>query len=60
MQDSFNLAWKVAHVLQGRADPKILETYEAERGQAAAALIAFDHKVNCFFLRRVAMVQRPD
>ncbi|MRX09013.1 NAD(P)-binding protein [Pseudoduganella sp. FT25W] len=29
--DAINLAWKLAHVLQGRADAKLLDTYEAER-----------------------------
>jgi 2-polyprenyl-6-methoxyphenol hydroxylase-like FAD-dependent oxidoreductase len=29
--DAINLAWKLAHVLQGRADAALLDTYEAER-----------------------------
>jgi len=31
IQDSYNLAWKLALVLQGKADPSLLETYNAER-----------------------------
>jgi len=31
VQDSLNLAWKIAAVLQGRADPKLLESYNIER-----------------------------
>ena len=31
MQDSFNLAWKLAAVLRGQAGPGLLDTYEAER-----------------------------
>jgi 2,4-dichlorophenol 6-monooxygenase len=31
MADGFNLAWKLAYVLDGRADPSLLRTYEAER-----------------------------
>ncbi|KAJ5746210.1 hypothetical protein N7520_011392 [Penicillium odoratum] len=31
IQDAYNLAWKVAHVLKGQASPSILETYTAER-----------------------------
>jgi 2,4-dichlorophenol 6-monooxygenase len=30
-QDAYNLCWKLAAVLQGRAGPGLLETYEAER-----------------------------
>jgi 2,4-dichlorophenol 6-monooxygenase len=31
IQDSFNLAWKLAHVLRGHADPSLLDTYDDER-----------------------------
>lgn len=31
VQDAHNLAWKLAYVLDGRADPSLLETYESER-----------------------------
>lgn len=31
IQDSFNLAWKLAMVLQGTASPALLESYSAER-----------------------------
>ena len=31
IQDAFNLAWKLAFVLQGHADPSLLATYSAER-----------------------------
>ncbi|MGD9952903.1 MAG: FAD-dependent oxidoreductase [Burkholderiales bacterium] len=34
-QDANNLAWKLALVLQGRARPELLDTYEIERGFAA-------------------------
>jgi 2-polyprenyl-6-methoxyphenol hydroxylase-like FAD-dependent oxidoreductase len=38
--DAVNLAWKLAHVLQGRADPALLDTYEAERIIFARRLVA--------------------
>jgi len=38
--DAVNLAWKLAHVLQGRADPALLNTYEAERIVFARKLVA--------------------
>ena len=34
VQDAENLAWKLAEVLQGKAQPKLLETYEEERVSA--------------------------
>jgi 2-polyprenyl-6-methoxyphenol hydroxylase-like FAD-dependent oxidoreductase len=38
--DAFNLAWKLAEVLRGRASASILETYEAERLPFARRLVA--------------------
>lgn len=35
VQDANNLAWKLALVLDGRATPALLETYDIERHQAA-------------------------
>jgi 2-polyprenyl-6-methoxyphenol hydroxylase-like FAD-dependent oxidoreductase len=34
--DAHNLAWKLAHVLRGDADPSLLDTYDAERGPVGA------------------------
>ena len=31
LQDAYNLAWKLALVISERADPTLLDTYEAER-----------------------------
>jgi 2-polyprenyl-6-methoxyphenol hydroxylase-like FAD-dependent oxidoreductase len=31
VQDAFNLAWKIAHVLGGKAGPELVDTYSAER-----------------------------
>ncbi|KAF9124057.1 hypothetical protein BGW39_008497 [Mortierella sp. 14UC] len=39
LQDAHNLTWKMALVIHGLADPKILETYEQERGPVAKAVI---------------------
>jgi 2-polyprenyl-6-methoxyphenol hydroxylase-like FAD-dependent oxidoreductase len=38
--DAINLSWKLAHVLQGRADAALLDTYEAERIVFARKLVA--------------------
>lgn len=42
MQDTFNLGWKLAAVLEGRSAPELLHTYSAERQAIAKDLIDFD------------------
>ena len=44
MQDTFNLGWKLAHVLQGRAEASLLHTYSAERWTEAKRLIETDQE----------------
>ncbi|MFD1694460.1 FAD-binding monooxygenase [Roseibium aestuarii] len=44
MQDTFNLGWKLAAVLQGLARPELLLTYSAERQGIAQDLIDFDRE----------------
>jgi hypothetical protein len=40
LQDAYNLAWKLALVISGRADDSLLDTYEAERRPFAQKLLA--------------------
>ncbi|MDQ0466015.1 2-polyprenyl-6-methoxyphenol hydroxylase-like FAD-dependent oxidoreductase [Caulobacter ginsengisoli] len=40
IHDAHNLAWKLAHVLNGRADPALLDTYDVERRHVAARTLA--------------------
>ncbi|MET0781134.1 MAG: FAD-dependent monooxygenase [Microbacterium sp.] len=40
IQDSFNLAWKLAMVCQGEADARLLDSYEAERRPVAVMVTA--------------------
>lgn len=42
LQDGFNLAWKLGHVLEGRSPDALLATYSAERQVVAKNLIDFD------------------
>jgi phenol 2-monooxygenase len=42
MQDTFNLGWKLASVLEGRARPELLQTYTPERHAVGQGLIDFD------------------
>ena len=44
MQDTFNLGWKLAAVLEGRSPPQLLSTYSAERQAVARELIEFDRE----------------
>jgi 2-polyprenyl-6-methoxyphenol hydroxylase-like FAD-dependent oxidoreductase len=39
VQDAHNLAWKLAHVVNGHADEKLLDSYDAERGPVARSVI---------------------
>jgi 6-methylpretetramide 4-monooxygenase / 4-hydroxy-6-methylpretetramide 12a-monooxygenase len=45
IQDAFNLAWKLAMVLQGYADTALLDSYDAERVPIGQALLASTSKV---------------
>ena len=49
MRDSFNLGWKLAAVLRGRAKPELLHTYTAERRTLAKQLIDFDRELAALF-----------
>jgi len=63
LQDAYNLAWKLALVVRGQAEPGLLESYGEERRQVAQRLLgttdrAFmllvsDHRVAGFFRTRV-------
>jgi len=44
MQDTFNLGWKLVHVLQGRADARLLRSYSRERLTEAKRLVETDHQ----------------
>ena len=46
--DAVNLAWKLASVIQGRADEKLLDTYEPERIGFARKLVATTDQVFTF------------
>lgn len=54
MQDTYNLCWKIASVLNGTSDRSILKTYQSERRRIAQDLIAFDHKFSRLFSGRPA------
>ncbi|KAK3711443.1 hypothetical protein LTR37_009622 [Vermiconidia calcicola] len=49
MNDSYNLGWKLACVLHGIAEPKLLHTYSGERQAIAKLLIDFDREISKMF-----------
>ncbi|TKA21985.1 hypothetical protein B0A50_08483 [Salinomyces thailandicus] len=49
MNDAYNLGWKIASVLKGQADPKLLHTYTEERQDIAQMLIEFDREIARLF-----------
>lgn len=44
MQDAYNLAWKLALVLQGKADPSLLDSYDAERAPVGKQIVTRANK----------------
>ncbi|KAJ5611359.1 FAD binding domain-containing protein [Penicillium lagena] len=54
MQDTYNLGWKLAHVLKGYSDGSLLKTYQSERRRIAQDLIEFDHRFSRLFSGRPA------
>ena len=44
MGDTFNLGWKLTHVLTGRSHANLLHSYSAERLEEAKRLVETDHK----------------
>jgi len=52
LQDGYNIGWKLALILQGRAKPELINTYAQERGQTAKQLIDFDRYWTKLFKRK--------
>jgi phenol 2-monooxygenase len=60
MQDAFNLGWKLAAVLQGRAAPSFLRTYTEERQTIARELIEFDREWAAMLSAPLKSATNPD
>ncbi|MDY7106196.1 MAG: FAD-dependent monooxygenase [Actinomycetota bacterium] len=60
MRDGFNLGWKLAAVLRGRARPDVLRTYSAERHAVAKRLIDFDREFAAMFSANPRTEDDPD
>lgn len=59
MQDGFNIAWKLGHVLEGRSPESLLSTYSAERQVVAKNLIDFDKEWSSLMAKRPEDFEDP-
>ncbi len=60
MMDTFNLGWKLAAVLRGRAAASLLHSYSAERQSVAQNLIDFDREWSAFIAQPTADPEHPE
>ncbi|NLQ16982.1 3-hydroxybenzoate 4-monooxygenase [Marinomonas sp. M1K-6] len=60
VNDTWNLGWKLAHVLSGRADKALLQTYSYERQLVAQQLIDFDREFSKMFSAKPKSAEHPD
>ncbi|WP_404287454.1 FAD-dependent monooxygenase [Glutamicibacter arilaitensis] len=60
IQDGFNLGWKLAAVLEGRAPQALLDTYAEERKVIAQNLINFDKEWSSLMAKPVEEWEDPD
>ncbi|WGW13882.1 FAD-binding monooxygenase [Saxibacter everestensis] len=59
MQDGFNIAWKLGHVLEGRSPESLLPTYSAERQVVAKNLIDFDKEWSTLMAKKPEEFEDP-
>ncbi|WP_457971664.1 FAD-binding monooxygenase [Arthrobacter sp. D1-17] len=59
MQDGFNIAWKLGHVLEGRSPESLLSTYSAERQVVAKNLIDFDKEWSTLMAKKPEEFEDP-
>ncbi|TLM83059.1 FAD-binding monooxygenase [Pseudarthrobacter sp. NamE5] len=59
MQDGFNIAWKLGHVLEGRSPESLLSTYSEERQVVAKNLIDFDKEWSSMMAKKPEEFEHP-
>ncbi|SFS14932.1 phenol 2-monooxygenase [Agrococcus baldri] len=59
MQDGWNIGWKLGHVLDGRADEALLDTYSLERQVVAQNLIDFDKEWSTLMAKPASEFENP-
>ncbi len=60
MQDGWNIAWKLGHVLSGVAPEELLETYSVERHEVAQNLIDFDREWSSLMAKPAEEFENPE
>jgi 2,4-dichlorophenol 6-monooxygenase len=60
IQDSYNLAWKLHHVIRGLAAPSLLDTYDAERAPVARQIVERANQSIADTGRIIAALDVPD
>ncbi|MGA1126448.1 MAG: FAD-dependent monooxygenase [bacterium] len=60
LNDTWNLGWKLAHVLTRRARKSLLRTYSEERQQVAQTLIDFDRDFSKMFSMKPKSKENPE
>lgn len=60
MQDGWNIAWKLGHVLSGVAPEDLLETYSVERHEVAQNLIDFDREWSSLMAKPAEEFENPE
>ena len=54
IQDAWNLGWKLALVVRGLADPRVLDSYEAERWPVGQTLLRYTDRIFSVFVRSMS------
>jgi 2-polyprenyl-6-methoxyphenol hydroxylase-like FAD-dependent oxidoreductase len=54
IQDAWNLGWKLALVTQGSADPRLLDSYDAERWPVGRFLLRYTDRLFATFTRALS------
>ncbi|MAF16814.1 MAG: phenol 2-monooxygenase [Marinomonas sp.] len=60
VMDTWNLGWKLAHVLTGLAPESLLATYSLERHEYGQALIDFDREWSAMFSAKPKSAEHPE
>lgn len=60
VNDTWNLGWKLTHVLTGRANAELLQSYSFERQTVAKQLIDFDREFSKMFSAKPKSTSNPD
>lgn len=53
--DAADIAWKLALVIRGEAQPSLLESYAVERGMADRHVLEVSHEIHSFVMELIAM-----